>query len=258
METSGSHNRSTKTFVFRLQMRLIRERYGHRILDHIRPESMILDDHDQPHKFTCPSNNLKEDTRIRLSGLNADVDFRASYYCTTVELKIVPELTLTIPSPSTEYKPPNLQIHFHIPISVLPSLHSTSPSPHPHQASHHVRPNHPCHPLQGPQRRRSATPRGPVQSNAPESHKGDPNSTPQPFSSNISQDGKPYIVSVQAGKAKADQRAQGFTIVAISTFASQEDFNYYDTQCAAHLELRTFAKGVNEGFAMIYFENEVV
>ncbi|KAF4455619.1 hypothetical protein F53441_2088 [Fusarium austroafricanum] len=71
-------------------------------------------------------------------------------------------------------------------------------------------------------------------------------------------DGKPYISSVQAGKAKADQRAQGFTVVAISTFASQEDFNYYDTQCAAHLELRTFAKGVNEGFAMIYFENEVV
>ncbi|KAF5632716.1 stress responsive A B barrel domain protein [Fusarium sp. NRRL 52700] len=71
-------------------------------------------------------------------------------------------------------------------------------------------------------------------------------------------DGKPYIVSVQAGKAKADQRSQGFTIVAISTFASQEDFNYYDTQCAAHLELRTFAKSVNEGVAMIYFENEVL
>ncbi|RKL02386.1 hypothetical protein BFJ68_g11941 [Fusarium oxysporum] len=69
---------------------------------------------------------------------------------------------------------------------------------------------------------------------------------------------KPYIVSVQAGKAKADQRSQGFTIVAISTFASQEDFNYYDTQCAAHLELRTFAKSVNEGVAMIYFENEVL
>ncbi|KAF9766196.1 hypothetical protein IL306_001420 [Fusarium sp. DS 682] len=71
-------------------------------------------------------------------------------------------------------------------------------------------------------------------------------------------DGKPYIVSVQAGKAKPDQRSQGFTIVAISTFASQEDFNYYDTQCAAHLELRTFAKSVNEGVAMIYFENEAV
>ncbi|KAF5713167.1 stress responsive A B barrel domain-containing protein [Fusarium globosum] len=81
---------------------------------------------------------------------------------------------------------------------------------------------------------------------------------PNLFPSNISKDGKPYIVSVQAGKAKADQRSQGFTIVAISTFASQEDFNYYDTQCAAHLELRTFAKSVNEGVAMIYFENEIV
>ncbi|KAM0345680.1 hypothetical protein ACHAPU_006335 [Fusarium lateritium] len=70
-------------------------------------------------------------------------------------------------------------------------------------------------------------------------------------------DGKPYIASVQAGKAKADQRAQGFTVVAISSFSSQEDFDYYDTQCTAHLELRTFAKSVNEGVAMIYFENEL-
>ena len=72
------------------------------------------------------------------------------------------------------------------------------------------------------------------------------------------QDGKPYIASVEAGKANPDQRAQGFTVVAISRFNSQEDFNFYDTQCEAHLELRTFAKGVNQGFAMIYFENEVV
>ncbi|CAG7562618.1 unnamed protein product [Fusarium equiseti] len=71
-------------------------------------------------------------------------------------------------------------------------------------------------------------------------------------------DGKPYIASVEAGKANPDQRAQGFTVVAISRFNSQEDFNFYDTQCEAHLELRTFAKGVDQGFAMIFFENEVV
>jgi hypothetical protein len=72
-----------------------------------------------------------------------------------------------------------------------------------------------------------------------------------------SKDEKSYIASVQAGKAKPDQRAQGFTVVAISTFDSQEDFNFYDTECKAHLELRTFAKSVNEGVAMIYFENEL-
>ncbi|RGP78399.1 stress responsive a b barrel domain-containing [Fusarium longipes] len=70
-------------------------------------------------------------------------------------------------------------------------------------------------------------------------------------------DGKPYISSVEAGKASSDQRAQGFTVVAISRFNSKEDFNYYDTECEAHLELRGFAKNVNQGFAMIYFENEV-
>ncbi|CEI38421.1 hypothetical protein FVEN_g12127 [Fusarium venenatum] len=71
-------------------------------------------------------------------------------------------------------------------------------------------------------------------------------------------EGKPYITSVQAGKASPDERAQGFTVVAISTFSSKADFDYYDTQCEAHLELKTFAKGVNQGFAMIYFNNEVI
>ncbi|KAF4983600.1 hypothetical protein FZEAL_1009 [Fusarium zealandicum] len=70
--------------------------------------------------------------------------------------------------------------------------------------------------------------------------------------------GKPYITSVQADKAKPDQRAQGFTIVAISTFKSEEEFDYYDKEFPAYVELRTFAKSVNGGVAMVYFENEVV
>ncbi|RTE81269.1 hypothetical protein BHE90_004191 [Fusarium euwallaceae] len=71
-------------------------------------------------------------------------------------------------------------------------------------------------------------------------------------------DGKPYIVSVKAGKAAPDQRAQGFTVVALSTFSSLEDFNYYDTECAAHGDLKAFAKTVNQGVAMVFFENVVV
>ncbi|KAJ4328710.1 hypothetical protein N0V84_000902 [Fusarium piperis] len=70
--------------------------------------------------------------------------------------------------------------------------------------------------------------------------------------------GKPYIVSVRAGKAAADQRAQGFTVVALSVFDSIEDFNYYDTECAAHGELKQFAKTAHQGVAMLYFENVVV
>ncbi|KAF6817534.1 stress responsive a b barrel domain-containing protein [Colletotrichum plurivorum] len=68
-------------------------------------------------------------------------------------------------------------------------------------------------------------------------------------------DGKPYIVSVNAGIAVADQRAQGFTIAAVSTFASAEDMAYYDNECAAHAELKGFAKGAHQGFAMVYFKN---
>ncbi|KAM0424281.1 hypothetical protein ACHAPT_010426 [Fusarium lateritium] len=69
--------------------------------------------------------------------------------------------------------------------------------------------------------------------------------------------GKPYIVSVKAGKTAPDQRAQGFTVVALSVFSSIDDFNYYDTECTAHGELKGFAKAVNQGVAMVYFENVV-
>lgn len=72
---------------------------------------------------------------------------------------------------------------------------------------------------------------------------------------NVTQDGKPYILSVKAALAVADQRAQGFTIAAISTFASAEDMAYYDNECAAHADLKAFAKGAHQGFAMVYFKD---
>lgn len=73
----------------------------------------------------------------------------------------------------------------------------------------------------------------------------------------IAQDGKPYIRSVKAGPCKEDQRSQGFTFSAISTFDSVEDMAYYDNGCAAHAELRTFVRSVHQGMMMVYFENEV-
>lgn len=69
------------------------------------------------------------------------------------------------------------------------------------------------------------------------------------------QDGKPYILNVKAGSAKPDQRAQGFTIGVVSTFASQDDMVYYDEQCAAHAELKAFAKTVHQGVMMMFFED---
>lgn len=73
----------------------------------------------------------------------------------------------------------------------------------------------------------------------------------------IIQDGKPYILSVKAGPAFENQRNQGFTVAAISTFASVEDFEYYDTQCQAHLALKAVAKTLNKGVMMIYFTSIV-
>ncbi|KAL3963590.1 stress responsive a/B barrel domain-containing protein [Purpureocillium lilacinum] len=67
--------------------------------------------------------------------------------------------------------------------------------------------------------------------------------------------GKPYIISVTAGEAKPDQRAQGFTFAAISVFSSVDDMVYYDNECAAHAELKAFAKTVHQGAMMVYFEN---
>ncbi|KAJ9642790.1 hypothetical protein H2204_002438 [Knufia peltigerae] len=67
-------------------------------------------------------------------------------------------------------------------------------------------------------------------------------------------DGKPYIVSVKAGKAVDDARNQGYTISVVSEFASLEDFTYYDTQCAAHKKLKSFAKTAHQGTLMVFFE----
>lgn len=71
------------------------------------------------------------------------------------------------------------------------------------------------------------------------------------------QDGEPYILSVTAGPAKPDQRAQGFTVAVISVFRSVQDMNYYDNGCAAHAELKEYAKTVHQGAMMVFFENEL-
>lgn len=71
------------------------------------------------------------------------------------------------------------------------------------------------------------------------------------------QDGKPYLLSVTAGKAKPDQRAQGFTVAVVSVFSSVDDMAYYDNECAAHAELKAVARSVHQGAMMVFFENEL-
>ncbi|KAK7451878.1 hypothetical protein CaCOL14_003685 [Colletotrichum acutatum] len=73
-------------------------------------------------------------------------------------------------------------------------------------------------------------------------------------------DGKPYILSMVVGPAVDDPRAQGFTIVAKTEFASLEDMKYYDDECAAHGVLKSFVKGnlTVGGVMSVYFKPEAV
>lgn len=68
------------------------------------------------------------------------------------------------------------------------------------------------------------------------------------------QNGQPYILAVEAGTTQGDERSQGYTIVATSVFKDREDFDFYDKECEAHAELRTFARSVSNGFCMVFFE----
>ncbi|KAF4806665.1 hypothetical protein CGCSCA5_v014156 [Colletotrichum siamense] len=73
-------------------------------------------------------------------------------------------------------------------------------------------------------------------------------------------DGKPYILSMVVGPAVDDPRAQGFTIVAKTEFASLEDMKYYDDECAAHGALKSFVKEklTVGGVMSVYFKPEAV
>ncbi|KAJ5053772.1 uncharacterized protein L3040_000063 [Drepanopeziza brunnea f. sp. 'multigermtubi'] len=70
--------------------------------------------------------------------------------------------------------------------------------------------------------------------------------------------GKPYILSLEAGPAYADARSQGYTLVAKSEFRSLDDMKYYDEACEAHQKLKTNVKTLgSEGVMTIYYEPEV-
>lgn len=60
----------------------------------------------------------------------------------------------------------------------------------------------------------------------------------EPWKTDTTQDGKPYILSMTAGPAEANERSQGYTFVAKSEFASVEDMKFYDDECEVHMELK--------------------
>lgn len=60
------------------------------------------------------------------------------------------------------------------------------------------------------------------------------------------QDGKPYILDIQAYKTISDQRNQGYSIVAWTKFKDVEDMKYYDSECATHKKLKQSTVGMVE------------
>ncbi|KAF2155452.1 stress responsive A/B barrel domain-containing protein [Myriangium duriaei CBS 260.36] len=70
-------------------------------------------------------------------------------------------------------------------------------------------------------------------------------------------DGKQYILSAEAGKIIPDPRNGGFTIAAKTTFASMEDFEFYDKECSAHKNLKSYAASVHQGVMMVYFQSAI-
>ncbi|EXJ92070.1 hypothetical protein A1O3_00620 [Capronia epimyces CBS 606.96] len=72
-------------------------------------------------------------------------------------------------------------------------------------------------------------------------------------------DGRPYIVSNEANRVlnTAEERSQGYTLVAVTTFKSREDVEYYDKQCSAHKKVREFIAPRRTGFATLHYESEL-
>ncbi|KAL3479860.1 hypothetical protein BJX99DRAFT_53163 [Aspergillus californicus] len=68
-------------------------------------------------------------------------------------------------------------------------------------------------------------------------------------------DGKPYIVSIAAGASVPDPRNKGFNLSIKATFASMEDFTYYDKECEAHKALKAVVLPVKEDVLMTYFQS---
>ncbi|KJZ69004.1 hypothetical protein HIM_11606 [Hirsutella minnesotensis 3608] len=72
--------------------------------------------------------------------------------------------------------------------------------------------------------------------------------------------GKPYILSLTAGSAEVDQRAQGYTVVAKTEFASVGDMEYFDNDCDAHKALKAVGRGTLtiDGILTVFFKPRVM
>ncbi|KAF7555864.1 hypothetical protein G7046_g6440 [Stylonectria norvegica] len=79
------------------------------------------------------------------------------------------------------------------------------------------------------------------------------------LAANQQKDGKPYILSLVAGPAEDDERAQGYTLISKTEFANMDDMKYYDDECKAHSDLKAFVvrELTVEGVLTTFFKAKV-
>jgi hypothetical protein len=65
------------------------------------------------------------------------------------------------------------------------------------------------------------------------------------------QDGKPYILSVNAHQPVNDPRTQGYNLLGNTRFSSLDDVKFYDEKCEAHAAFKAFAKEKVAGPPMV-------
>lgn len=62
------------------------------------------------------------------------------------------------------------------------------------------------------------------------------------FTKSQQKDGKPYILSMQAGPAEGNVKDQGYNFVAKSVFKNRDDMDYYEDECAGHQTYKVYLK----------------
>ena len=61
------------------------------------------------------------------------------------------------------------------------------------------------------------------------------------------------------GPAEEDARSQGYTLVSKTEFASLDDMKYYDEDCKAHSDLKSYIKQVTcEGILTVHFKPTIL
>ncbi|OTA23397.1 hypothetical protein BTJ68_13794 [Hortaea werneckii EXF-2000] len=68
-------------------------------------------------------------------------------------------------------------------------------------------------------------------------------------------DGKPYILTCEAGEAADEPRAQGWNLVNKSTFASKADMDFYDQECQAHAQFKQLVIPVKTDLMTVWYES---